>query len=79
MTSSVNEDASAYGNNTVRGNLGPKVVDHMKEKEKYVETDSDNDDYVLIEQGDFERRVRGYKEDSKKQGPEYNLDASAVG
>ena len=79
MTSSVNEDASAYGNKTVRGNLGPKVVDHMKEKEKYVETDSDNDDYVLIEQGDFERRVRGYKEDSKKQGPEYNLDASAVG
>jgi len=79
MTSSVNEDASAYGNKTVRGNLGPKVVDHMKEKEKYVETDSDTDDYVLIEQGDFERRVRGYKEDSKKQGPENNLDASAVG
>tara|TARA_R100000988_G_C4006826_1_gene173289 strand:- start:561 stop:2171 length:1611 start_codon:yes stop_codon:yes gene_type:complete len=79
MTSTVNEDASAYGNKTVRGNLGPKVVDHMKEKEKYVETDGDPDEYVLMEQGDFERRVRGYKEDAKKQGPENNLDSAAVG
>jgi len=79
MTSTVNEDASAYGNKTVRGNLGPKVVDHMKEKEKYVETDGETDEYVVTEQNDFERRVRGYKEDAKKQGPENNLDSAAVG
>ena len=79
MTSSVNEDASAYGNKTVRGSLGPKIVDHMKEKERYVETDGEPDEYVVTEQNDFERRVRGYKEDAKKQGPENNLDSAAVG
>jgi len=76
MTSSVTE---AYGNKTVRGNLGPKVVDFDKDKEKHTERKGEPDDYVLIEQNDMERRIRGYKEDEKDEGPESSMDSGAVG
>lgn len=76
MVSSVTE---AYGNKTVRGNLGPKVVDFDKDKEKHTERKGEPDDYVLLEQNDMERRIRGYKEDEKDSGPENALDSGAVG
>jgi len=76
MTSTVGE---GVGNKTPRGSLGPKIVDFDKEKEKHTERKGNPEDYVLEEQNDIERKIRGYRKDEKDPGPENTMDAGAMG